>query len=377
MDKMKLKSALYRILYKSTFLIAYAVSIGACLGNNTGELIISSLIAAVVVVITPETAMLPLLSGFLITLYEYNTVGIWGAKFSFILCAVISAFLMRSNNLKKKLNENYILGSVSLSTAVIMTVLITTLYFGIGATGNTVMEMIKSYRSLGFHPNWRGILYGTIVMVIMITFPRKFKKISKYISSEFLALLAAFLLNLWLIPRGSVEVIPLLNKADYFPHNPLNAASMLSFNSIAVIFISGFALSVLMVIAGAKNLERNSIYSSAAILLQADTGYFFPSAASIKFTDIIEGIISALVMALWLIPSHGFERLPLSACAVVLIVSGWHNVKWGAIAKSFSGVKNAVLFFAVIAISLLITPAFGIIGAFAISLINERKDKKI
>lgn len=377
MDKMKLKTALYRILYKSTFLIAYAVSIGACLGNNTGELIISSLIAAVVVVITPETAMLPLLSGFLITLYEYNTVGIWGAKFSFILCAVISAFLMRSNNLKKKLNENYILGSVSLSTAVIMTVLITTLYFGIGATGNTVMEMIKSYRSLGFHPNWRGILYGTIVMVIMITFPRKFKTISKYISSEFLALLAAFLLNLWLIPRGSVEVIPLLNKADYFPHNPLNAASILSFNSIAVIFISGFALSVLMVIAGAKNPERNSIYSSAAILLQADTGYFFPSAASIKFSDIIEGIISALVMALWLIPSHGFERLPLSACAVVLIVSGWHNVKWGAIAKSFSSVKNAVLFFAVIAISVLITPAFGIIGAFAISLINERKDKKI
>lgn len=377
MNKTNLKPALYRVLYKSSFLIAYAVSIGACLGDKTGELIISSLIAAVIVVITPETAMFPLLSGFLITLYEYNTVGVWGAKISFVLCALISVFLTRSEKLKKKLNESFILGSVTLSTAIVMTVLITTLYFGIGATGNTVTEMIKSYRSLGFHPNWRGILYGTIVMVIMITFPRKFKTVSKYISSEFLALLTAFLLNLWLIPRGSVEVIPLLRRADYFSHIPFDTVNLLSFNSIAVIFISGFALSVLMCMTRTVNSDRKPVYDSAAILLQADTGYFFPAAANTKFTGFAEGIISTLVMALLLIPTHGFERLPLSACAVVLIVSSWHNVKWGAIAKSFSSVKNAVSFLVIIAVTVLMTPALGIIGALALSLINERKDNNI
>ncbi len=377
MNKNNLKPALFRILYKSSFLIAYAVSIGTCLGGKTGELIISSLVAVVIAVITPETAMFPLLSGFLITFYEYNTVGLWGAKFSFVICAIISVFLMRSDKLKKKLDDSYILGSVTLSTAIVMTVLITTLYFGIGATGNTVTEMIKSYRSLGFHPNWRGILYGTIVMVIMITFPRKFKTVSKYISSEFLALLAAFLLNLWLIPRGSVEVISLLDKADYFSHVPFIAANLLSFNSIAIIFISGFALSVLMCMTGTDSSDRKPIYSSAAILLQADTGYFFPTAANTKLKEIVEGLISAVIMTIFLIPTHGFERLPVSACAVVLIVSGWHNVKWGSIAKSFKSVKTAVSFFIIIAISVLMTPALGIISALALSLINERKSENI
>lgn len=373
MDKTKIKPALFRVLYKSTFLIAYAVSIGACLGGKTGELILSFLIAAVIVVITPNTAMLPLLSGFLITLFEYQTVGALGAKISFVLCAILSVFLIKSEKIRAGLNKNCIQGALSLSTALVMTVLMTTLYFGIGAEGNTVIEMIKSYRSLGFHPNWRGILYGTIVMVIMITFPRKFKTGSKYISAEFLALLAAYLLNLWLIPRGATEVIALLKKADYFSKSISNAADLLSFKSTAIIFLSGFALSILMCIAYFEHNDDKPIYSGVSILLQTDTGYFFPAPASTKLSEIIEGFISALAVAAFLIPTHGFERLPLSACAVVLIVSGWHNVKWGAISKSFNKIKSAAIFFAVIAVTVIFTPAAGIITAFSLSLLTDEK----
>ena len=59
-----------------------------------------------------------------------------------------------------------------------MTILQTNNYFGINATGVSAVDMLLSYRSFGFHANWRTVLYGTIVLVLMITYPRKFKKAS-------------------------------------------------------------------------------------------------------------------------------------------------------------------------------------------------------
>ena len=51
-----------------------------------------------------------------------------------------------------------------------MTILQTNNYFGINATGVSAVDMLLSYRSFGFHANWRTVLYGTIVLVLMITY---------------------------------------------------------------------------------------------------------------------------------------------------------------------------------------------------------------
>ena len=87
-----------------------------------------------------------------------------------------------------------------LAGALTVTVMQTNDYFAIGGEGNMIRDMLASYVSKGFHPNWRGVLYGTITMVILITFPRKFKKASLTVRPAFLALVFTLLLNLWLNP---------------------------------------------------------------------------------------------------------------------------------------------------------------------------------
>ena len=90
------------------------------------------------------------------------------------------------------------------------TALQTTAYFGIGAVGGTVPEILRDYVSLGFHPNWRGILYGTIVMVVLITYPRKFKRLSKHLPAPFASLLVTFPLHLLLVQDAVHSPVPRL-----------------------------------------------------------------------------------------------------------------------------------------------------------------------
>ena len=93
-----------------------------------------------------------------------------------------------------------VFGGLSLSLAFSVTALLTTHYFGIGAEGFTVIEILKTYRSLGFHPNWRGVFFGTITLFAMITYPFKFRKANKYLPAESFALILPLILNLILNP---------------------------------------------------------------------------------------------------------------------------------------------------------------------------------
>ena len=90
--------------------------------------------------------------------------------------------------LKKFLNErqspDHIVAGISLGLCIGATILLTNSYFGIGATSATPLEMLKSYRSLGFHPHFMGLLTGTITLFTMITYPFKFKKLSKILDEK-------------------------------------------------------------------------------------------------------------------------------------------------------------------------------------------------
>lgn len=367
MNKEEKTASLGRILYKSSFLIAYCISIGACSELGTGRMIITSVIASLFLMITPEMNAFPMLINFL-CLFVLNTSGIEGVFLTLFISILTLVFVRKSKTISETVNKDYIKAALGISTALTMTVLITTLYFGIGATGNTVITMIKSYRSLGFHPNWRGILYGTIVMVVMITFPRKFKKASKIISPEFIALIITLLLNYWLIPKGSVEVIKLLNPIS-FSNIMLEKFETINPVNITVILLSGFAIGLTTLMAD-SDINKVPLRSIAIYNIPACySGFIIPGQIRITKSNFIEGIISSVIILAITLPFKGFERLPLSSCAVVLIVSAWHNVKWGLIPKSFKNYKTAIAFIITIAVTLLITPAAGVIAAFVSSII--------
>jgi MFS superfamily sulfate permease-like transporter len=165
--------------------------------------------------------------------------------------------------------------------------LLTTHYFGIGASGSNAKEMITSYLSLGFHPNWRGVLYGTIVMVIMITFPRKFKKLCKTISAPFIAVVITLILNLFLNPSYMVSAINEIggfsfSTAALLPES--NIFDRIPVHSLAVILIVGAWENV-------KWKEIKKVFSSPVNVLFFDASVI----ATLYFGYIYGVIFSALL----------------------------------------------------------------------------------
>ncbi|MBR6939691.1 MAG: hypothetical protein IKH65_02685 [Clostridia bacterium] len=367
MNKESIKTSAGNIIYKTTLLSAIALSIGACSGIGTGAAAVSSVTAALFCAVTPEISLFPVLLNFLIQSYIVNTVGYTGAFVAILMCSVYAFFLLKSKKTINALKLPEIKAPLMLATALSVTVLITTYYFGIGAAGNTVPEMFKDYRSLGFHPNWRGILYGTIVMVIMITFPRKFKKGSRIFSAAFAAIIFTYILNLLLIPAGTVSPIEFTGEPGYAIFNGFNFEELSAFGNIMTVITGSFAMAVTVMITGNRNKAsgENSLYDSLYILLNSVNGWFFTSKVSLKNKkQFIEGLISAVLIALIMFVTKGFERLPLASCAVVLIVGAWQSVEWGMIKKSFSSPVSIIVFTVLLVLSILLTPVIGVAAAF-------------
>ena len=118
---------------------------------------------------------------------------------------------------------------LSLGAALMMALYQGSGYFAVGASGVGVLELLRSYRGLGFHPNWRTVLFSTIMLVILITWPRKFKRLSRTLPAGFVGLVAVTALNFALNPdplRSTVAEFP-VGWLPFFHRVPVSALSML------------------------------------------------------------------------------------------------------------------------------------------------------
>ena len=226
------QKSLPKIIRIITTSLAFGYSLGACTLIGTISGIIISLIFSIFF-LKEDTKPSPLAYfGVLLLLFFA------GSTLNPHICMVISAILLLLFEILffrfENLSEGAEYAGFMLASAFGVTALVTNDYFGIGAEGSTVVEMIKSYVSFGFHPNWRGILYGTIVMVLMITIPRKFKKISKFVCPALIALIVIYVMNIFLIPKGTVSPISFVEN-EILPGLPFDERMPLSAPAVVLI----------------------------------------------------------------------------------------------------------------------------------------------
>ncbi|MCL2531989.1 MAG: hypothetical protein FWE40_07525 [Oscillospiraceae bacterium] len=81
-------------------------------------------------------------------------------------------------------------------------------YFVTGAVGASMHALLLSYRMWGFHPNWRTVLFSTVMMVVLITWPRKFPRLRRFLPAGFVGVVITILLNIFLYPDVSRVIIP-------------------------------------------------------------------------------------------------------------------------------------------------------------------------
>ena len=273
-----------------------------------------------------------------------------------IVFLVFAALLLRADRLLRFIPAP-VAGGFTIGTALVMTILQTNNYFGINATGVSAVDMLLSYRSFGFHANWRTVLYGTIVLVLMITYPRKFKKLHRKIPAQFVSLVIALGLHLCLVPSAGQS--PVL-EVGAFSHK-LSSSGGLLFNGFTVAPVGGvvlstaaIALSILVCSGSAWSQERKLSVKAIALgvgnmLLPLFGGMPMGAAPEQKeqATRVAPLFSSVLMLAAVLLLGGVFERIPLSVLAVILIVTMWEKLDFQALKTVFGGKKpiQIILFF--------------------------------
>ncbi len=295
-------------------------------------------------------------------------LGIWNAFFCIVICALFSS---KSNNklfapdafllmpilyvigecsifylpvtiifgtiiyfiLQRFIKDNSATGCfsawASLLLALIVTVMLTNQYFGIGATGSTAVEMLQNYRSLGFHPHFRGLLYGTITLFAMITYPFKYKKLNKVIPAEFITLLIPLLLNLFLNPQKeltTVNEIDVFSNTEFISVFPVDFPHTLTYAEIPTIIIGSLFIGTVLYLRSTKEKPTknaminltNSFFSFLPVR-QFDIVSYSPVSAII--TIAVSGIVIFLFHSI-------LSRIPMHCVGALLIVSAWQQVPY-------------------------------------------------
>ena len=266
-----------------------------------------------------------------------------GAGAAAILLSGVFAFLMSllPQSARKKFSVPPVACGFLLAEAFTATALHTTDYFGIGAVGGTTLDILADYVSLGFHPNWRGILYGTIVMVVLITYPRKFKTLSKKISAAFASLLITFPLHLLLVPR--VEGSP-IDEVGIFSYRELFAGAFfpgkIPVQALPMLLCAALSLALL----ATNDQNTRSIRALSAVSLCTGVLGGVPLHTDGTARRPLSALTAAAVtVLLYLCPA--LSRMPVHCLAVILIVTAWQSIDWGALKKTLTGGTRSILLF--------------------------------
>ncbi len=243
------------------------------------------------------------------------------------------------NKIPKKLPiPDCVLAGAFIGLALSATILLTNTYFGIGAFGQTPLSMLKSYRSLGFHPDFRGLLYGTITLFTMITYPFKFRKLSKVIPAEFLTVFIPFLLNLALNPDRKYTTTNEYSYALTSAELCIDIGELQK--NIPQIILTGVAVGVLFFIIKEKK--------STSPVINGLTGAFgglYALPREINYYSKASSLVALVICAVTVLVSpHILTRLPLPSVGAMLIVSAWQQVPFGLIPSTLK--KKRVLDFA-------------------------------
>lgn len=265
---------------------------------------------------------------------------------------------------------DFVMGGAFIGLALCATILFTNTYFGIGAFGTTALDMLKSYRSLGFHPDFRGLLYGTITLFTMITYPFKFRRLKNIIPAEFITILIPFILNLILNPDAAYTTTN-----EYFANEaalsmPTSDYATAVRSVLTTASVTGFTLYLL---SDKSNIKKPwTVFSAQPVIPCKKTDYTVFSAA----TTIIA------VAAVTLLAPSLVHRLPLPCAGAMLIVSAWQHTSFRPLSTTMKqkSVFKLLLLISCGAVFVSLSPDFAIsfcimLWVFA-KLISRRREAK-
>ncbi len=358
----KLKTDFLGALTGVAWIFPLALAFGANSPFGAAAGLVGAVISCVIGASNPRKIPSPMPAAFVVLFYAANTIGLSGAMLSCVVAGVLLLFTasIQFNKAFFKISP-VALGGLTFAIALVLCITQVNNYFGIGVPQGTAIDTLSAYRSFGFHPNWRGILFGTITLVIMITFPIKFKKLSKRISASFVSIVVTTLLNFLLNPDAEKSAIEEVGNFSRFLFPSMGDISLFDANSTVLLQSLVYAVALVVIYFTETLLKEHrsttirhsltfkGLIAAVCPVCEGLIGGEMQSYGATRFTGVLCGIL----MMIFSIVAHPFiVRVPIATLAVIIICTAWQSVQFKAIKHIFEkpGAIKKVLMFVLIVV---------------------------
>jgi len=225
-------------------------------------------------------------------------------------------------------------------------------FFGTSSHGESALAKLFSYSELGFSPNLSALMYGMLVVLLMVFWPRKW---NAKVPASLIGIIAALVLQIFLdLEVGEVGAIPRTLLGEHrLKFSFITLGNIKIFLSPAIsIAALGMVESLLCGSSAGKMKGDEKLRATQELYAQGIGNTlipFFggiPATAAIARTSVaiksggqtrLTGIIHAigLLASMFLLGSY-MSRIPLAALGGVLMVTAWRMNEWKAIKQIFS-----------------------------------------
>lgn len=224
-------------------------------------------------------------------------------------------------------------------------------FFGTSSKGENAISKISSYSALGFSPNWYAVMFGVMVILIMIFYPKKWNDV---IPSSLAGIIIALIVNILFFSGSSA---PFVAQVGTIPKSLISDEALLltgiDFANISSLVLPAFSIALLGMIeslmcgASGSNMTGEKFDSNRELLAQGIGNIIVPlvggvpataaiarTSVAIKSggrTRVVSFVHSLTLIASMFLLGSVMSRIPLSALAGVLMVTAFRMNEWKSI----------------------------------------------
>ncbi len=377
-----------------------ALAFGVSSGADAASGMITAIVAGIVIAILggasyqisgPTGAMAAIL---LSVSAQYGVMGVLTAGFMSGIILILAA-VCRVGKLVSYLPAPVITGFTS-GIAIIIALGQIDNFFGTRSVGeNAIQKIISYFNGEGaFDPNWYAVMFGGIVMLIMIFYPKKWNAV---VPSSLVGIIVALVINMICFAEpvvAEVSTIPATLVAD---NSIISKGFELSnITSLIMPAVSVAALGMiesLLCGASAGKMKGERLDATRELVAQgignmvipllggvpataaiARTSVAIKSGGQTRLVSVIHSVV--LIMSMFLLGGV-MSRIPLSALAGVLMVTAFRMNEWHSIKSIFGKkFKSSILQYlitmvATVVFDLTVAIIIGVVAAMLVFIIKS------
>jgi len=269
-------------------------------------------------------------------------------------------------------------------------------FFGTHSVGENQIEKIGSYFSGtgSFEPNWWAVMFGGLVVLIMVVYPKKWNAV---VPSSLVGIIVALIVNMVFFEQGTVAEVGAIPSSlitdDSIIRKGFDLANITSLIMPAVSIAALGMIESLLCGASAGKMKGERLDASRELVAQGIGNMIIPllggvpATAAIARTSVaiksggqtrLVSVFHSVVLILSMFLLGGvMSRIPMAALAGVLMVTAFRMNDWAAIRSIFrKKFKSSILQYVLTMVStvvfdLTVAIVIGVVAAMVVFVVKS------